>query len=224
MADRLVPPRAVLFDWDGTLVDNWDVIHRALNDTFAAFGMPVWSREEAMARISASQRDSFPVLFGGRWEAARDLFYDRFAARHLEELRVLPGAVDLLDALDAAAMPIAVVSNKSGRFLRLEVGWLGWNDRFLSLVGAGDAEADKPAAAPVHLALAGAAVSAGPDVWLVGDSPTDVATARNAGCTAVLVRQGAGNPEALPSGLAPDVKVASLLEVATLAGAMVRAI
>ena len=28
-------PRVVLFDWDGTLVDNWPVIHGALNDTLA---------------------------------------------------------------------------------------------------------------------------------------------------------------------------------------------
>ena len=66
------PPKAILFDWDGTLVDNWPVIHAALNETLISFGHRPWTLAETMERVSRSQRDSFPLIFGDRWEAARE--------------------------------------------------------------------------------------------------------------------------------------------------------
>ena len=59
--------------------------------------------------------------------------------------------------------------------------------RRVLLVGAGDAEADKPAAAPVALALAPSGIAGGPRVWMVGDAAIDVECARNAGCLALVV-------------------------------------
>ena len=45
------------------------------------------------------------------------------------------------------------MSNKVGNFLRAEVAHLGWADHFRAVIGAGDATADKPDPAPIHLAL-----------------------------------------------------------------------
>ena len=44
-------PRALLFDWDNTLVDNWDVITDAMNAVYDAFGMPRWTIEEAITVV-----------------------------------------------------------------------------------------------------------------------------------------------------------------------------
>ena len=63
----------------------------------------------------------------------------------------MPGAVEALTA--GAAWPQGVVSNKAGRYLRAEVAHLGWAAHFGAVVGAGDAAADKPDPAPIHLAL-----------------------------------------------------------------------
>ena len=90
-------------------------------------------------------------MFGDRWEHARDLFYASFRDRHLDHLQPMPGAADALVA--GAAWPQGVVSNKAGRYLRAEVAHLGWADHFRTVVGAGDAAADKPDPAPIHLAL-----------------------------------------------------------------------
>ncbi len=202
MTARLPKPRALLFDWDGTLVDNWDAIIAGINEALTAFGKPAWSRGEAMDRISASQRDSFPVLFGDDWQAARDIFYAGFERSHLDMLKVLDGAEALLDSI--GPISTGLVSNKSGRHLRKEAVHLGWSPRFHAMVGATDAERDKPDPAPVHLALHGTGIAAGPDVWFIGDSGTDLLTARAAGCTAVIVRHASANPAALPAGISPD--------------------
>jgi phosphoglycolate phosphatase len=93
----------------------------------------------------------------------------------------------MLDALAELGVPLAVVSNKTGATLRQEAAHFGWTGRFTRLVGAGDASADKPAAAPVLMALAALGVPAGADAWYVGDTAMDMQCAANAGCHAVLL-------------------------------------
>ncbi len=186
-------PRAVLFDWDNTLVDSWAVIHDALGHTLTAMGLAPWTLAESKARVRLSLRDSFPALFGARWEEARRIYLDAFQAIHLERLTALSGAEALLEHLHAAGFYLAVVSNKTGRVLRREAEHLAWSRYFTRLVGATDATADKPDPAPIRLALEGSGIAAGPNVWYVGDTAIDVECALNAGCVPVLL--GPAHPE-----------------------------
>ena len=181
-------PRAVIFDWDNTLVDSWVCIQESYNMTFRHFGMPEWDLGETQSKVAASMRDSFPAMFGDRWPEARDVFTSSFEAIHMDHLRPLPGAGLMLSDLHAAGLVLSVVSNKRGNFLRKEAEAIGWANLFTHLVGADDAEADKPDAAPVHMALAGTGVVPGMDVWFVGDSPIDTHCAVNSGCTPILMR------------------------------------
>lgn len=178
-------PSVLLFDWDNTLVDGWAAITAALNAVFAAHAMPAWSAADTRARVRGSLRDTFPGMFGEAWRGARDLFYATLADQHLDHLRPMPGAVEALAA--AAPWPQGVVSNKTGKFLRAEVAHLGWAPHFASVVGAGDARADKPDAAPILLALEAIGRPADRSVWYLGDTALDMRTARAAGCTAVLI-------------------------------------
>jgi phosphoglycolate phosphatase len=180
-------PRALLFDWDNTLVDSWATIHDALQQTLTAMGHAPWSLEESKARVRLSLRDSFPVLFGTRWEEARQIYLDAFLAIHLDRLAALPGAGELLEHLQGAGFYLGVVSNKTGPVLRREAERLGWSRHFSRLVGATDAAADKPDPAPIRMALEGSGIAAGPEVWYVGDTAVDMECALNAGCRPVLV-------------------------------------
>ena len=113
-------PKAVLFDWDNTLVDNWVSIQDALNATLTAMGHAPWSLADVRARVRSSARETFPRLFGRRADEAMQIFYDRFKAVHLDTLQTLPGAEALLEAIELKSIFTAVVSNKHGPFLRLE--------------------------------------------------------------------------------------------------------
>ena len=181
-------PRTILFDWDNTLVDTWQVIHAALNETLAALGRPPWTLAETRARVRHSAREAFPAWFGADAARAAEVFYAAFEARHLDALAPLAGAADLLTALQAAGFDLAVISNKQGPYLRAEVAHLGWCDYFRALVGAGDAPRDKPAPEAVARALAGASARAPDDVWLIGDTDIDMTCARAAGLYPVLLR------------------------------------
>jgi len=182
-------PAAALFDWDNTLVDTWPVIHDAMNATLAAMGHPLWTLEETRARVRLALREAFPALFGDRWLEARDIYYARFRAIHLDRLAAMPGAEALLAAMAGRGIHLGVVSNKSGDHLRREARHLGWDRYFARLVGATDARRDKPALEPVALALDGSGVASGPKVWFIGDTEIDLECAHNAGCVKVLVRE-----------------------------------
>ena len=88
-----------------------------------------------------------------------------------------------------------MVSNKSGGYLRRESTHLGWDRYFHRIIGATDAVRDKPAPDPVHMALDGTGIAAGPAVWFVGDSAVDLACAYASGCTAVLLHPENPHPE-----------------------------
>lgn len=197
-AEAAAMPRAVLFDWDNTLVDTWDIIRASMNAALEWGGQRPWTEDEARARIRQSLRDSFPGIFGDRWEGAREVFYGYFRAHHLEFLRPMDGAEDMLRALASAGAYLGVVSNKTGRYLRAESAALGWDRYFGRLVGSTDAPADKPACDPVHMALEPAGIAAGPEVWFVGDTDVDMQCALASGCVPVLLGEGLGDLTRFP--------------------------
>jgi phosphoglycolate phosphatase len=184
-ADR-VKPRAIVFDWDNTLVDSWGTIHEALVRTFTEMGHVPWTLAETKARVRHSLRDAFPKLFGDRWDEARKLYLGHFTAMHIERLAPIVGAAELLAEAQEAGFHLAVLSNKTGRILRAEADHLGWTPRFKRLVGAGDAKADKPDPVAMQFVLEGSGLT-GADVWYVGDTALDMECAARAGCTSVLL-------------------------------------
>lgn len=206
----LPSPRAVVFDWDNTLVDTWPVIHSSFETTLKAMGHAPWTLEQTKDRVSKSMRDAFPELFGDRWEEAREIYYRAFESVHLEELVPLDNALAVLDHLRGRDVPMALVSNKTGRYLRREVEHLDWGGYFGAVVGAGDAARDKPDPESLALALDPMGLSAGPDIWFVGDSRSDLELARNAGCTGILVHPDPERAKSAFSDCLPCCQVANL--------------
>ncbi|MBU6475262.1 MAG: HAD-IA family hydrolase [Alphaproteobacteria bacterium] len=193
----LPKPRAVIFDWDDTIIDSWGPTLRALNAALAAMGEEPWTDEEARRRCGASARDLFRQLFGDRWQEADRIFFDALRALFSAHIPVFAGAEPVLKALDDNKIYMAVVSNKRGPLLREEAKKSGLERYFGKIVGAGDAAADKPDPAPVHMALEGSGIAAGADVWFVGDSHTDMLCAANAGCLGFLIETKPPPAEAL---------------------------
>ncbi|OYW13926.1 MAG: hypothetical protein B7X02_01125 [Rhodospirillales bacterium 12-54-5] len=184
-APRLPTPTAILFDWDNTLVDTWPMIHTALNMTLRYMQHPEWSIEKVRSEVKQSMRDSFPEMFGDRWEEAAAHYQQSYRSIHLDALRPITGAKAMLDAL-ATHTTIGVVSNKKSDSLQREIAHLGWGDRFAVAIGAGDAARDKPHPDPALLALEKIAIAPTRSVWFVGDTTVDLDCANAAGLTAIL--------------------------------------
>ena len=183
----LQKPKAIIFDWDDTLVDNWSAIHQSLNATLTEFNHKPWSIKKARSNIRLSLRDSFPDIFGKDWEIAAEFFYDKIKQDHLKALVKLNFSESLLLFLSYRDIKMGIVSNKTGPILRKECEYLGWTRFFKSIIGANDAKNDKPAADPLLLCLAQIGISANKLVWFVGDAPSDIECANNANVTSVLI-------------------------------------
>lgn len=180
----LSAPRAILFDWDNTLVDTWPIIHAALNMTLRYMNHPEWPIERVRKEVKKSMRDAFPTMFGTRWEEAADHYQQSYRSMHLQYLKPIPGAQALLTKL-AEATPLGVVSNKKGDSLRKEITHLGWDHFFGPKIGAGDAKRDKPHPDPALMALEQMQLPPSPAIWFVGDTSVDLDCANAAGLTAI---------------------------------------
>jgi len=184
----LQKPKAILFDWDNTLVDSWAIILDAMNFTLKKYNMKPWTLDETRQRVRKSMRNSFPQLFGEEWQQAADVFYSRFDEIHITMLNPLEGAAEMLSELSERGLYLAVVSNKRGEYLRKEASHLGWDRHFSRLVGALDAKNDKPSSDPVELALSDSKHKRGGGVWFVGDADIDLECAINADLAPILLR------------------------------------
>lgn len=208
--NTLPRPSVLLYDWDNTLVDGWAGITAALNAVFTEFDRPLWTVEDTRNRVRVSLRESFPAMFGDRWQYARDIFYGTLREQHLNHVLPMDGVPDVLDA--GITWPQGVVSNKAGAFLRREVTHLGWGLYFGPVIGAGDAVADKPDPAPLLMALEKLGHPPGRDTWYMGDTALDMQAAKAAGLTAVLI--GSAAHDGGVEHAAPDIHFA---DAATLA-------
>jgi phosphoglycolate phosphatase len=101
-----------------------------------------------------------------------------------------PGMVDTLNWI-AERLPMAVLTNKPARATELVLTGLELRHRFREVIGGDTAFGRKPDPAGLtHLAAAAGVTPA--RVLLVGDSPVDLSTARNAGTQICLARYGFG--------------------------------
>lgn len=200
----LKKPEAVLFDWDGTLVDSHPVLAAAMNVTLERFGRSPWTYEEWESWLGLSARDAFPKEFGDKWQEAREIYLDAYEGLHLQRIKALPGAHQILLSLTKADIPMGVVSNKTGNFLRKEITHFDWQDYFGASFGSGDSAQDKPAADPVYDALSAISVKPGPEVWFIGDNDVDVICGRASKSTTVLI--GNAFPDSNPDHRVIDLE------------------
>lgn len=214
MKMKTVCPSAVFFDMDGTLVDSYGFLMNAHNHVREAFGQPAFTQDEFLYNLSRTTRDVYRDLYGDQEAEAKKILYAYVESHRSERMTPMAGAGDLLRFLSAQGIALGVVSNMTPKLLRSQIADLGWAAYFGdAVVGAGDAAEPKPSAAPLLLAAERAGISFVPErVWMVGDTETDIACARAAGCVAVLLRsrRDAGT---LSSVHAPDREISSLGEL-----------
>lgn len=201
-------PRAVIFDWDDTVVNNWDTAVKALNAALVHMGIEAWSDAECRRRSGGSAKDLFSGLFGDRWQEADKVYYETFNALVLDNINIHTHIEDVFKTLYANNVYLAVVSNKRGELLRKEVGHIKFDTYFGNIVGAGDAVADKPDPAPVLMALGESGILPGPDVWFIGDSHTDMMCAHRSGCSGILI-ETKPPPDDLLINNPPQVRMAN---------------
>ncbi|MBI5506105.1 MAG: HAD family hydrolase [Deltaproteobacteria bacterium] len=177
---------AVLFDLDGTLLDTLRDIAESMNAALESLGAPAVAIEDYRRHIGdgvtllagrvlpAGRRDQETV---GRCVAAmRDLY----SARLVRWSRPYPGIPGLLDALAAAGVAMAVLSNKPHALTISLTAQLLERWHFAAVFGERQGVPRKPDP-QAALEVAGLMRVVPGRVLYLGDTGTDMQTAKRAG-------------------------------------------
>lgn len=183
-------PDLCVFDLDGTLVDSLHDIAEALNECLDLLGVPVHPIEHYRYMVGEGvpklcQRaigEKHPHLVGRLIELARP----RYRARVIRHTRPYDGIPAAIQRFAAAGIPLAVLSNKPHELTCLVVERFWPDATFFRVQGYLEERARKPDPG-LLLEICGAAGVSAARTWMVGDTPTDIETARRAGCTSVGV-------------------------------------
>lgn len=195
------PPRAVLFDLDGTLVDSAPDLCNAVNRVLADLGRPPVALSRLRQVVSKGGRAmlsvALPDLDAEAREARLAPFLAYYGAALANDSVAFDGVAELLAALDARGIAWGIVTNKPEHLARGVVEGFGWTHRCHVLVGGDTLPKRKPDPAPLLFACRQLGIAPGEAIY-VGDDQRDVEAARAAGMPSVAALWGYREPHEDP--------------------------
>lgn len=188
---------AIIFDLDGTLVDTAPDLMHATNHILAREGRRKVTFDEVRTMVGHGAKKLIERGFAAtgtpvpehRLKALYHAFIDYYSANIAEESRPFPGVVPLLERCREQGIGLGICTNKLEGLSVSLVEALGLSHYFRAIVGPDTLRIAKPDAAPYREAVrrCGGTVARS---LLVGDSETDVLTARAAGVPVIAVTFG----------------------------------
>ena len=190
--------QAVLLDLDGTLLDAFAPIVRAMQQTLREFELPVLSEHE-IRRHTGKGDCSMKALFGDAKEAAVQRFVHIHDEDYLTGIQPLAGASSLLDDLHKQRTPFAIVTSKGQQRAEAQLQHLGWLPRIPLVVGQVPHRASKPNPEPLYFA-ADALQSPIEACVMVGDGLADMQASVRSGAYGVGLSHDFSHEELTEAG------------------------
>ena len=205
--------RALIFDFDGLILDTEGPIYRSWQEVYEAHGVAL-PFEMWVKTVGSSNQAFHPQAYLedqlGR-KLPQDVI-DRRVERRVELVLaqpLLPGVADLVDAARAMVMKVGVASSSSRDWVHSHLERLGIRDRFECLRSRDDVEHVKPEP-DLYLAVLDCLGVPAVEAVAIEDSPNGIIAAKRAGLRCVAV------PNPITAGLdlsQADILVTSLAEV-----------
>lgn len=203
----------VVFDWDGTLMDSAAAIVQAISSACRDLDVEPPTEERARHVIGLglvdALRHAVPNLPASRYAQMADRYRHHYLSGD-HTLTLFAGVRDLLDALQAAGLTLAVATGKSRRGLDRALGHSGLAPLFQATRCA-DESFSKPHPAMLDELMSELGVAPEATV-MIGDTTHDLQMARNAGVAGVGVAYGA-HPRGVLEEEMPLALVDSVLEL-----------
>jgi len=204
MAEPGPPPRLVIFDFDGTLSDSGGWFLSIMDHLSDRYGFRHIGKHEVEPLRRLPTRDVIRHLRVPRWKLPFIARYvRRLFGRHTHQVHLFDGVPEMLAAIEATGIGIAVVTSNSEANARAVLGpenaaRIGWWACGASLFGK----------APKFRKVLKASGIPASHTLSIGDETRDIDAARETGVRAGAALWGYANPEAL-AHLNPDLAFAS---------------
>ncbi|MDP4610968.1 MAG: HAD family hydrolase [Opitutales bacterium] len=194
---KLPLPSAVLWDMDGTLIDQTAAIVRCYCDVITTLGYPEPDAEVIRRSLGGPMASTMSLFIPeDQQDQAAKAFRARFPEIMFEGLIILAGGSELIEAFYKARIPQAIFTNKHGDTARSVSKYAGFAKHVPTCIGNTDTEWHKPQAELTRHVLDQIDASA-EGACMIGDSPTDIETAHNAGLPCYCVATGAHSVDEL---------------------------
>lgn len=195
----------LLLDLDGTLVDAFTTIHRSYVHTLPQLGFPAPTMAQVRRAVGGglenAMRHFVPEALVAEAVRLHVAYTDSIL---LEDVTLMPGALELLRAQQAAGVALAVFTNKRGDHARAICAHLGVTPFLRGVFGARDTAWLKPQ--PEFAAHVLEQLGARPETTLlIGDSPFDVQAAHHGGFPCWCVTTGTHDATQLATAKADAV-------------------
>src|SRR5258707_986463 len=192
------PRPTLIFDLDGTLADTAPDLLDATNAVLAARGRPRLDLEHlrhmvgfgAVALISQAMEASGAPVTQEEMPPLIEIFLDHYRHHIADGTRLFPDVAETLAALKAAGARLGVLTNKPQELTDLLLPRLNLTDLFTAVYGAGRKPYTKPDPRIFHDVAADVSEGSGGPAVMIGDSITDLNTARAAGVPCILMSYG----------------------------------
>jgi phosphoglycolate phosphatase len=218
----------IVYDLDGTLADTAEDLVATLNWLLARDGLKPLKVENAGSLVGAGAR---PLIARGFAASGKSLdpdelealfadYLKHYNAHIVDRTRLYPGVEEALATLARAGWVQAVCTNKIEGSARLLIERLGVAKRFAFICGQDTFGVGKPDPAPLIKTIA-ASGGASNRAIMVGDSATDIKTARAAGLPVIAV--DFGYSDAPVAELGPDRVISHFDELAEACADLLRA-
>ena len=209
---QLPQPTAILWDLDGTLIDQTAAIIRCYREVILDMGYPQ-PDDNSIRRSLGGIMAATMALFveAERLDEACQAFRVRFPKIMFDGLILLAGGEELIERAYKAHIPQVLFTNKHGETARKVSRYAGFAKYIPICIGSADTQWQKPQLALTQHVLDQIEVSAEGSI-IIGDSPTDIEVAQNAGLDCYCVSTGAHSLEELMEAGA-DAAFESLIEL-----------
>ncbi len=195
-----MPLRAILFDFDFTLVDASLGVVESVNYALQRMGLPPAPRERILPTIGLSLKETLIALAGPEHAGRLRAFHDAFVSKADEVMtpltRLLEPTPGVLRTLRAWGLKLAICTNKYRYRVEDILRCNGLEGAVDVIIGADDVSYGKPHPEPLERAMAALGVAPNEALY-VGDSAADAEAAQRAGVAFVAVRSGCTPHEAL---------------------------
>jgi HAD superfamily hydrolase (TIGR01509 family) len=178
-------PHAVLFDCDGVLADTEMLVNTLVAEQLTALGWPMGAAQSRETFLGMALPDMVPRIearVGRLPEAWVEELSTLIAHEMTRRTPPMPGAAEVVRAVAAAGVPVAVASNSGRAELMAKMRSLGLATVFADRIFSFE-DVDRPKPWPdIYLAAAAACRVAPQDCVVIEDSVPGVRAGRAAGC------------------------------------------